>query len=52
MGWIIGLGVIYLLMAVCKSLFGNPLVIFGLIYVGGCVFVLGSIVIRMLGGSM
>lgn len=50
--WVAGLVLAYVMMATSKALWGNPLTVFGLAFVGGCVWLLGAFVLKVIGMSL
>lgn len=50
--WIMGLVVAYVLMAISNRLTGNPTAVLGIAFVVGCVWVLGSMVLRVVGMAL
>jgi len=49
--WIVGLVAAYVLMAISQHLTGNPVAFVGIAFVGGCMWVLGSMVLKVVGLS-
>jgi hypothetical protein len=47
--WIVGLIVVYVLMAISKHLTGNPIAFLGIAFLGGCVWMLGTMALKVLG---